>query len=202
MGPQWYLIDVVSCLSVFCKFKNVEDHNVWMFSGVYGPNVNSDRGLMWDELAGIRSWWDVQWCLGGDFNVVRFPSKRVGSDHFSSAMYDFSDFISTNGLIDVPLSGGMYTWSNNREVSSISRIDRYLFTVDSAEGFINISKKRLTHMNSDHFPVSLERGNIQQRRRPFHFENMWLKAEGFAGSSLGGNLIRWMVLLVLFLVIS
>jgi endonuclease/exonuclease/phosphatase family metal-dependent hydrolase len=92
--------------------------------------------------------------------VVRFPSKRVGSDHLSPAMYDFSDFISTNGLIDVPLSGGLYTWSNNREVSSISRIDRYLFTVDSAEGFINISKKRLTRMNSDHFPISLERGNI------------------------------------------
>uniref|UniRef100_A0A2N9EDK5 Endonuclease/exonuclease/phosphatase domain-containing protein n=1 Tax=Fagus sylvatica TaxID=28930 RepID=A0A2N9EDK5_FAGSY len=82
---------------------------------VYGPNVDSNRGLMWDKLAGIRSWWDVPWCLGGDFNVVRFPSKRVGSDHFSPAMYDFSDFISTNGLIDVPLSGGIYTWSNNRE---------------------------------------------------------------------------------------
>ena len=64
--------DAVGSFSVSCKFKNVEDQNVWMFTGVYGPNVDGDRGLMWDELAGIRSWWDVPWCLGGDFNVVWF----------------------------------------------------------------------------------------------------------------------------------
>jgi hypothetical protein len=80
------LEDAVEYFFVSCKFRNVEDHNIWMFSGVYGPNVDNDRGLMWDELAGIRSWWDVPWCLGGDFNVVQFPSKRVGSDHFSPAM--------------------------------------------------------------------------------------------------------------------
>ena len=80
------LEDVVGYFSVSYKFRNVEDHNVWMFSGVCGPNVDNDRGLMWDGLAGIRSWWDVPWCLSGDFNVVRFPSKRVGSDHFSPAM--------------------------------------------------------------------------------------------------------------------
>jgi hypothetical protein len=61
----------------------------------------------------------------------------------------------------------------------MSCIDRYLFTADWAEVFINISQKRLTRMNSDHFPISLECGNIQRRRRPFRFENMWLKAEGF-----------------------
>jgi hypothetical protein len=35
-------------------------------------------------------------------------------------------------------------------------------------------------MSSDHFPVLLDCGNIQRRSRPFRFENMWLKAEGFA----------------------
>uniref|UniRef100_A0A2N9FU80 Reverse transcriptase domain-containing protein n=1 Tax=Fagus sylvatica TaxID=28930 RepID=A0A2N9FU80_FAGSY len=128
----------VGYFSVSCKFKNVETHQVCMFTGVYGPNINSDRRLMWDELAGIRSWWDVPWCLGGDFNVVRFPTERMGSANFSTSMHDFSDFISSNGLIDIPLTGGDFTWSNNREC-----------------------------------------GNLQRRRRPFRFENMWLKAEGF-----------------------
>jgi exonuclease III len=27
----------VGYFSVSCKFKNVEDHHVWMFTGVYGP---------------------------------------------------------------------------------------------------------------------------------------------------------------------
>jgi hypothetical protein len=169
----------VGYFSVSCKFKNVEDHHVWMFTGVYGPNIVRDRGLMWDELAGIRCWWDVPWCLGGDFNVVRFPSERVSASNFSPSMYEFSDFISSNGLIDISLTGGNYTWSNNREVSFLSRIDRFLYSADWAEGFLNILQKRLDRLNSDHFPVSLECGNIQRRRRPFRFENMWLMAEGF-----------------------
>ena len=51
--------DSVGQFSVSCKFKNVADQKVWMFTGVYGPNNDGDRRLMWDELAGIHSWWDV-----------------------------------------------------------------------------------------------------------------------------------------------
>uniref|UniRef100_A0A2N9HT72 Reverse transcriptase zinc-binding domain-containing protein n=1 Tax=Fagus sylvatica TaxID=28930 RepID=A0A2N9HT72_FAGSY len=80
--------------------------------------------------------------------------ERVGSDTFSLAMHDFSDFISVHGLVDLPLSGGNFTWTNNKE-------------------------KRLIRLNSDHFPVLLECGVIRRGRRPFRFENMWLKAEGF-----------------------
>ena len=171
--------DVVGLFSVSCKFKNVEDQKVWMFTGVYGPNIDHNRRLMWDELVGIRSWWDVPWCLGGDFNVVRFLSERTGSEAFSSPMFEFSDFIFDYGLLDIPLAGGVFTWSNNREISSMSRLDRFLFTADWNVGFVHISQKRLVRLSSDHFPVLLECGNIQRRSRPFRFENMWLKAEGF-----------------------
>jgi len=41
-----------------------------------GPNSGNDRRLLWDELAGIISWWNMPWCIGGDFNVTRFPSER------------------------------------------------------------------------------------------------------------------------------
>ena len=51
--------DAVGQFSVSYKFKNVADQKVWMFTGVYGPNNDGDRRLMWDELAGIHSWWDV-----------------------------------------------------------------------------------------------------------------------------------------------
>ena len=65
--------EAVGRFSVSCKFKNVVDHFVWAFTGVYGPNSDRDRSFLWEELAGLRSWWDVPWCVGGDFNVVRFP---------------------------------------------------------------------------------------------------------------------------------
>jgi hypothetical protein len=170
--------DAVGLYSVFCKFKNVADQKVWMYTGVYGSNVDRERSLMWDELTGIRNWWGVPWCVGGDFNVVRFPSERMGSVGFSPAMYDFSDFISDHGLIDIPLSGGNFTWSNNRDVVSMSRIDWFLYNADWEEGFITISQKRLVRLTSDHFPIMLDCGSIPRGRWPFRFENIWLKAEG------------------------
>lgn len=35
-----------------CKFQCVEDGFVWIISGVYGPNRDADRSLLWDELVG------------------------------------------------------------------------------------------------------------------------------------------------------
>ena len=85
----------------------------------------------------------MPWCIGGDFNVVRFPSKQLGVDSFSSAMLNFSDFISEHNLIDLPLEGGTFTWSNSREVASRSRLDRFLLSSNLEEHFPNICQKRL-----------------------------------------------------------
>lgn len=63
----------VGSFSVSCKFRNAANQFVWMFSGVYRPTFASNKRLMWAELAGVQSWWDESWCLGGDFSVVRFP---------------------------------------------------------------------------------------------------------------------------------
>ena len=64
---------------------------------------------MWEELAGLYSWWNLPWCVDGDFNAIRFPSKCLGAENFTQGMYNFSDFISFNGLMDIPLEGGSFT---------------------------------------------------------------------------------------------
>jgi hypothetical protein len=47
-----------------CSFKNVNDGYEWAFVGVYGPNGDLDRHFLWDELAGLMSWWNLPWCIG------------------------------------------------------------------------------------------------------------------------------------------
>ena len=44
---------------VSCKFKNVGDQFEWVFTGVYGPNLNKRRRKMWEELTGLIYWWDL-----------------------------------------------------------------------------------------------------------------------------------------------
>ena len=68
-----------------------------------------ERKILWEELAGLMSVWEVPWCIGGDFNIVRFPSERSSDLNYSAAMMEFSDFISEQGLVDIPLVGGQFT---------------------------------------------------------------------------------------------
>jgi hypothetical protein len=44
---------------------------------------------------------------------------------------------------------------------------------------LGISQKRLVRLSSDHFPIMLVCGSHHQGRRPFKFENMWFKVDGF-----------------------
>uniref|UniRef100_A0A2N9HZL3 Endonuclease/exonuclease/phosphatase domain-containing protein n=1 Tax=Fagus sylvatica TaxID=28930 RepID=A0A2N9HZL3_FAGSY len=161
--------EAVGLFSVSCKFRCVADQYDWAFLGVYGPQSDGDRRVMWEELFRLANWWDVPWCVGGDFNVVRFLSERLGADQFTPAMNDFSEFIFSLGLMDIPLKGGKFTWSNNCTTPAMSRIDHYPTVV----------QKRLPKLLSDHFPILLECGKFLRGKRPFRFENMCLKAEGF-----------------------
>uniref|UniRef100_A0A2N9H0K3 Reverse transcriptase domain-containing protein n=1 Tax=Fagus sylvatica TaxID=28930 RepID=A0A2N9H0K3_FAGSY len=132
-----------------------------------------------EELSGLLSWWDAPCCIGGDFNVVQFPSEKLGLMSFNSTMHEFNDFISECGLLDIPLEGGLFTWSNNRDVLAMSKIDRFLFSPTWADHFGLVNQRRLPRLLSDHFPIRLDCGRIVGGKSPFRFENMWLKVEGF-----------------------
>ncbi|XP_022862145.1 uncharacterized protein LOC111382408 [Olea europaea var. sylvestris] len=82
--------------SLSISFRNIEDSFRWMFVGVYGPNVDEHRSGLWAELAGMMAWWNLPTCIGGDFNVIRFPTERSSRGRLTRAMEDFSDFIREN----------------------------------------------------------------------------------------------------------
>ncbi|KAG7967737.1 hypothetical protein I3843_08G114300 [Carya illinoinensis] len=84
--------------------------------------------------------------------------------------------MSKMGLMDIQLMGGEFTWSNNH---AWSRLDIFILSPSWESQYPNLSQKRFPRICSDHFPIMLEGGGIQGGRRPFKFENMWLKVEGF-----------------------
>jgi hypothetical protein len=66
------------------SFKNVEDDFSWAFAGLYGPNINTFRRSLWEELVDHFSWWDLPWCVGGDFNITHFHLRKIGGSSFFS----------------------------------------------------------------------------------------------------------------------
>ena len=74
-----------------------------MFTGVYGPVVDSSRESFWEELGSVRGLWNIPWCVGGDFNVIRFPCERRKGGRMSSFMRRFSEVLEELELRDIPL---------------------------------------------------------------------------------------------------
>jgi hypothetical protein len=128
---------------VFCQWKSLEDGFVWIGTGVYGPNLDNSKTNFWNELVLIRNRWASPWCLFGDLNVVCYPRGRLGCTSISPAMVDFSDFIDSANLIDLPLEGGLFTWCNGSNSLSMSRIDRFLVFADWEEHFTDVTQKLL-----------------------------------------------------------
>ncbi|XP_040987472.1 exodeoxyribonuclease-like [Juglans microcarpa x Juglans regia] len=111
MWDKWVVELVEYCIGnyfVAGSFKTIEDGWRWAFAGVYGLNVDKERRLLWEELAGLFHLWDVPWCLCGDFNIVWFPSERTDATTLSVAMEEFSQLIFYMNLVDLPLAGGLY----------------------------------------------------------------------------------------------
>ncbi len=102
------LDSVVKNFSVSCLWKGVSDSFVWVGTGLYGPSIDLLRCELWEELKAVQQTWNSPWCVFGDFNVVRFPSERLGCNRLTSHMMDFSDFIEASHLVDLPLGGSLY----------------------------------------------------------------------------------------------
>lgn len=103
----------------------MEDQFLWVFTGVYGPVCRVDRGEFLSELEVVAFRWSEPWCMGGDFNMMRWLSKRVGSSWESGSMWSFCSFIDELYLIDLSLQRERVTWSNGQ---SLSRIDLFLIS--------------------------------------------------------------------------
>lgn len=68
---------------------------------------------------------------------------------------------------------------NDWDVSTWSRIDRFLVSPEWEAQFSGVSHRRLPTLFSDHFLILLDCGDFHGGSRPFKFENMWLKSEAF-----------------------
>ncbi|RVW93100.1 putative ribonuclease H protein [Vitis vinifera] len=124
--------------SISCKFRNVENGVVWVFTGVYGPFTKEDRESLWDEFGAIRGIWGEPWCVGGDFNIILSQGERSKQGRVTSAMRRFAQVIDDLELVDLPLQGGSFTWSGGLHNQAWARLDRFLVSSSWLDQFENM----------------------------------------------------------------
>lgn len=55
--------------------------------------------------------------MGGGFNMVSWPTEKTGSSRAKGSVRVFCEFIDAMNLVDLPLHGGSFTWSNGQQMS-------------------------------------------------------------------------------------
>ncbi|RVW24396.1 putative ribonuclease H protein [Vitis vinifera] len=86
----------------------------------------SDREEFWEEHGSVKGLWSDPWCVGGDFNLVRFSEERSRGGGLTASMRRFSEVIEDLKLRDFPLTGGPFTWRGGLNNQAQSRLDRFL----------------------------------------------------------------------------
>lgn len=100
----------------------IRSEHAYLFGKIYAPNIDAEREGFFASVTDILLNVSCPVCLGGDFSAVRSLKEKIGSFMNLEAMKSFSCFINSLHLVDLPLSGGKFTWCNNHEIPAFSRL--------------------------------------------------------------------------------
>ncbi|XP_039141263.1 uncharacterized protein LOC120278582 [Dioscorea cayenensis subsp. rotundata] len=83
------------------------------------------------------------------------------------------NFLNELNLVDPPLHGRSFTWTNGQTDPIWTRLDRFLLSLDWFSAYPSSIQSALPRFGSDHAPVYLEFGPHTQRSRIFRLEKSW-----------------------------
>eukprot|EP00253_Pinus_taeda_P014726 PITA_14726 len=153
-------------------------------SGVYGPSSPGEKENFLNNIQSIRRLYsNVDWIIGGDFNLIRsLEEKKGGIRKSDSLMGRFNALIEDLRLVDIQTINGICTWNNRRGGKNqvASRLDRFLVSESIMNKDIFVEAQILPSLGSDHWPIKLEVDiKVRKGKRPFRFESFWLRDPSF-----------------------
>lgn len=83
-------------------------------------------------------------------------------------------------IIEVPLHGLTYTWSNKQRDPLLQRIDWFFISQELSVVFPKTYAKYLLIDIPDHVPCLILVQTSVPRPKLFRFENFWMEIDGFA----------------------
>ncbi|KAL4278069.1 hypothetical protein GQ457_03G015870 [Hibiscus cannabinus] len=156
------------------------DEEPWQCTFIYGPPHSLDKRQFWETFQQIRHRSFGKWCIIGDVNLVAVQDKIGGAPVNKKQAQCFLDFMNNSGLIELPIKGGLFTWSNRRKDDDeiTERIDKILVSSEWSLAYPKAIGILEAAVASDHNPILLQiEGLKKKRRKAFKFESRWLLEE-------------------------
>ncbi|KAM0001698.1 putative RNA-directed DNA polymerase [Helianthus debilis subsp. tardiflorus] len=144
---------------------------------VYAQNDPVARRSLWAELLGLRRSMPGMWIMAGDFNDVRLPDERLGSEFVALNADHFNNFIDSADLLEYQMSGRRFTYISDNG-TKLSKLDRYLVCRGFMNNWAGASLVALSNYISDHCPILLSTTPIDYGPIPTRIFNSWLEMPG------------------------
>jgi hypothetical protein len=145
---------------------------------VYGPCRQPTRDLFVNWLYNLEIGDDDLWLLIGDFNFYRSAENRNRPGGNFNDTIVFNNIISHLGLIELPIKGRSYTWSNMQGFPLLEQVDWFFTSVAWTNHFPFSMILPLARITFDHLPCKVQIGTNIPKGNLFRFENYWFGHPG------------------------
>lgn len=153
--------------------------NTWHLYKVYGPCRGDARQLFTDWLYEVDIPDAEDWLLVGDYNFIRSTENRNKPGGNVNDILLFNDIIHTQALIELPLKGRSYTWSNMQDDPLLEQIDWFFTSCHWTQSFPNTSVSVQGKPISDHSLCVVTIETSIPKSKIFRFETFWINHLGF-----------------------
>lgn len=165
--------------SIFVEFISALNNDTWVLTSVYGPCDPEGKLIFLDWLENIQLPDDVDWLLLGDFNLIRRFENRNRPSGNVMEMLRFNNALSAIGVVEIPLQGKKFTWTNKQTPPLLERIDWFFTSQCWTGNYPNTTAHSLVMEVSDHWPLVVDIQTSIPKSKVFRFENCWLLHESF-----------------------
>ena len=157
------------------------NHNAldWILTNIYAPRTPAGKLQFTDWFKNIQMPDDIYWLLVGDFTLIRRLDNRNSPGGDVNEMFHFNEAISAQGLVELPLHGQKFTWTNKQNPPLLQRLDWFFTSISWTSIMPNTYVTTLCMETSDHVPCLVTIGTDIPKSGTFRFENYLMEHENF-----------------------
>lgn len=161
------------------SFTSVHDNEKWKLTSVYGPCTEPTRTkfISWFRSHEIAD--EENWLFLGDFNFYRSLSNRNKPGGCLSDTFISNDAIGHLGLVELPVKGRSFTWSNMQADPLLEQLDWFFTSPNWTIDYPNIEVLPMAKITYDHIPCKIQISTSMPRSNIFCFENYWVEQPDF-----------------------
>jgi len=120
------------------------------------------------------------WLLLGDFNLILNAQEKNNNRLNLQMINRFRATIDNLELARIELRGKKYTWCNDQQLPTMTRIDHIFASTDWLDLFPRTELQALASLGSDYCALFLQGDTNRDFYRGFRFEAHWVQMPGFA----------------------